>query len=256
MKSLHNYDTLNPTRKGEMTMAETEKSRLGAELTARQVTLEGDWTADEARRILAVFERLEALSDSDSAALFNGQPTVLQHSGRPGRVGRTLGGRVILDADWTDWTLAHELGHRWNNAWGRAPEQDLRTALRAGRLEWLKRPLRWFEKGLERLLRKLGIKARLDWPALWYHPGDAPPPCGSDRNFNSSEDLAECFASFVFPEDSKSRAKNAAKKPVKPAAHWDWGRQHTGFIQTPRGQFLSRQFKATHSRQPSQPRKR
>lgn len=237
-------------------MAEKEKSQLLTELTTRQVTLEGDWAADEARRILAVFERLEALSGSSGAALFNGQDTVLRHSGRPGRVGRTRGGTVILDADWTDWTLAHELGHRWNNAWDRTPERDLRVALRAGRLEWLKRPLRQLEKGLERFLRKLGIKTRLDWPALWYHPGDAPPPCGSDRNFNSSEDLAECFASSVFPEDSKSRAKNAAKRPVRPAAHWDWGQQHTGFIQTPRGQFLSQHFKATHSRQRSRPRER
>jgi hypothetical protein len=256
MIPLHNYDTLISTGKGELPMAKTEKSRLQAELSARRVSLEGDWTAAEARRILAVFERLEALSGGGGTALFNDQDTILQHSGRPGRVGRTRGGTVILDADWTDWTLAHELGHRWNNAWGRAPERDLRTRLRAGRWEWLKRPLRRFEKSLERLLKKLGIKARLDWPALWYHPGDAPPPCGADRNFNASEDLAECFASTVFPEDSKTRASKAAKKPVKPAQDWDWSRQFAGFGQTPRGQFLRQQFKENNSRQRSEPRRR
>jgi hypothetical protein len=236
-------------------MAKNEKSRLQAELASRQVVLEGDWTAEEARRILAVFERLETLSGGSGADLFNGQPTTFQHSGRPGRVGRTRGGTVILDADWTDWTLAHELGHRWNNAWGRAPEHHLRAALRAGRLEWLKRPLRRFEKSLERLLKKLGIETRLDWPALWYHPGDAPPPCGADRNFNASEDLAECFASSIFPEDSKARANKAAKKPVQPAANWDWGQQYAGFSQTPRGEFLNQQFKITNSRRRSQPRR-
>lgn len=236
-------------------MAEMDKSHLFAELSARRVSLEDDWTAAEARRILDVLERLETLSGGDDGSLFNGQDTILQHSGRPGRVGRTRGGTVILDADWTDWTLAHELGHRWNNAWGRAPEHDLRTRLRAGRREWLKRPLRRFEKKLERLLKKLGISTRLDWPALWYHPGDAPPPCGADRNFNASEDLAECFASAVFPEDSKARANKVAKRPVKPAENWDWSKRFTGFDQTPRGRFLSQHLKASHSRQRSQPRK-
>ena len=179
---------------------------LDSALTKSKAVLEGDWTEAETRRILAVVKRIEILSGRDVASVFNGQQTTFRHSTRAGRVGRTIGGTVELDADWTDWTLAHELGHRWNNAWQRSPERDLRTSLQAGKLEWLKHPLRRFEIWLERSLKKLGAKTRLDWQALWYHTGIAAPPCGSDRNFNASEDLAECFASSVFPEVAKERA--------------------------------------------------
>ncbi|QRN83291.1 hypothetical protein JR338_00600 [Chloroflexota bacterium] len=207
-------------------------------LIKSKVVLEGDWAEDEARRILAVMQRIEALAGKNVASVFNGQETIFRHSSRAGRVGRTIGGTVELDAEWTDWTLAHELGHRWNNAWQRSPERDLRTRLQAGRLEWLKRPLRHFEKWLE---RSLGLKKRLDWQALWYHTGIAAPPCGSDRNFNASEDLAECFASSVFPEVAKGRATKAAKRGEK--SDWDWGTNHKEFNETTRGQHIMSQMR-------------
>ncbi len=218
-------------------------------LKDRQVILDGEWTADETGRILAVFERLETLSGRTTPDQFNRQPTVFHHSGLPGRVGRTLGKDIYLDADWSDWTLAHELGHRWSNAWGRAPERELRAALRAGRWEWLKRSLRRFEKWLERILKKFGVKKRIDWQALWYHPGDAPPPCGSDRNFNASEDLAECFASSVFPEDAKIRAAKAAGRLARRVREWDWGNQYSGFERTKRGAFLQQKLKNASANQ-------
>lgn len=213
-------------------------------LTQKKAILEGDWSEAESERILAVLQKIEVLSGGGIAGVFNHQPTTFRHSGRAGRVGRTLGGTVELDAEWTDWTLAHELGHRWNNAWQRHPERDLRTSLQAGRLEWLKYGLRRFEKWLERLLRKLGIKTRIDWQALWYHPGSAAPPCGADRNFNASEDLAECFAASVFPEKAKERAARAAKRVEQTKVNWDWGKQHDNFSATPRGQYLKRQLRA------------
>ena len=208
------------------------------ELSNRLVNLDGDWTADEAWRILAVFKRLERLSGRTSSEQFNGQTTTFHHSRRPGKVGRTLGADIDLDMHWTDWTMAHELGHRWNNAWGRAPERGLRKALRAGRWEWLKRGLRRFEKWLERILGILGIKKRIDWQALWYHPGDAPPPCGADRNFNAGEDLAECFASSIFPEDARTRAAKAASRLARRVREWDWGSQYADFSTTHRGAFM------------------
>ncbi len=116
-------------------------------LIKSKVALEGEWAEAEAQRILAVMRRIETLAGRNVASVFNGQETIFRHSTRSGRVGRTIGGTVELDAEWTDWTLAHELGHRWNNAWQRSPERDLRTRLQAGRLEWLKRPLRRFENG-------------------------------------------------------------------------------------------------------------
>jgi hypothetical protein len=205
-------------------------------LSQRQIAFEGDWTAGEQERILSVLERIEALAQQGTRGVFNGQATTFRKSGRPGRAGRTLGGTVELDGDWTDWTLAHELGHRWNNAWRRTPERDLRTQMGAGGWEWLKRPLRRFEKSLERFLKKLGITKRLDWRALWYHPGQAAPPCGADRNFNASEDLAESFAASVFPQDAKERAAKASKRLAK--ADWDWGEQKGAFSRTQRGEFV------------------
>ncbi|MBG0770734.1 MAG: hypothetical protein H0S82_03450 [Anaerolineaceae bacterium] len=213
-------------------------------LIKSKVVLTGDWTEAETKRISAVLKRIERLSSRDVASVFNGQETTFRHSTRAGRAGRTIGGTVELDAEWTDWTLAHELGHRWNNAWQRRPERDLRTSLQAGRLEWLKRPLRRFEKWLEQSLKKLGAKTKLDWQALWYHPGSAAPPCGSDRNFNASEDLAECFAASVFPEVAKERAAKAAKRVAKSRHDWDWGKAHPEFGATLRGQFLRSELRA------------
>ena len=217
---------------------------LDSALIKSKAILEGDWTEAETRRILAVLKRIEILSGRDVASVFNGQQTTFRHSARAGRAGRTIGGTVELDAEWTDWTLAHELGHRWNNAWQRSPERDLRTSLQAGKLEWLKRPLRRFEKWLERTLKKLGAKTKLDWQALWYHTGIAAPPCGSDRNFNASEDLAECFASSVFPEVARERAAKAATRVAKSRQDWDWGKESAEFGATPRGQFLKGKLRA------------
>jgi len=218
-----------------------DKEKTGAESRARLrawgVLLEGEWTPEEETRILAVFQRLSDLAeDRHVIELFNHQPTTFHHSGRPGRVGRTRGSDIFLDNDWTDWTLAHELGHRWNNAWDRQPEQRLRRAVQAGKFEWLKRNLRLLTKWLERRLKDLGIKSRLDWQALWYKPGKSPPPCGVDRNFNASEDLAESFAGIIFPELIKERAKKAAARLNKSMTDWDWGQKVASFTATPRGE--------------------
>ena len=208
-----------------------------ARLRAWGVVLEGEWSPDEIARILAVFQRLSNLAeDRDVLELFNYQPTIFHHSGRQGRVGRTRGSTIFLDNDWTDWTLAHELGHRWNNAWGRQPEQRLRRAMQAGNLEWLKHTLRRLTKWLEQRLQDLGIKSQLDWRSLWYKPGKSPPPCGVDRNFNASEDLAESFAGVIFPEEIKERAKKAAARLKKSRAAWDWGQQVASFTETARGE--------------------
>ncbi len=230
-------------------MAEKDKSPGQLILNRRSVVLDGIWTPEEASRILKIFIKLEVLSGRPTTSQFNEQITTLHHSGLPGRAGRTLGGDIFLDQDWTNWTLAHELGHRWNNAWGRTPEQELRSALHAGRLEWLKRAMRRFEKWLERLLGKLGKKTRIDWQALWYHPGDAPPPCGVDRNFNAGEDLAECFAASLFPDDARARAAKAAGRLARSARDWDWGSQYDNFEQTQRGSLMKNTLKNYSSNQ-------
>lgn len=229
---------------------ENRNAEARERLRAWGVYLEGEWTPDEITRILSVFQRLSELAeDREVCGLFNHQPTIFHRSGRPGRVGRTRGSDIFLDNDWTDWTLAHELGHRWNNAWGRQPEKNLRRAMQAGNLEWLKRTLRLFEKWLERRLRDLGIKSRLDWQALWYKPGKSPPPCGLDRNFNASEDLAESFAGIIFPERIKERAKKAAGRFKKSRAVWDWGQQFVSFTATARGETVLQTLRKSHDRE-------
>lgn len=209
------------------------------ELSLWNINLEGEWTLQEIERVVQIFQRLSAQSGGRKLAeIFNGETTTLKHSGRPGRVGRTLGGTIYLDKDWTDWTFAHELGHRWNNAWRRRPQTQLRKAVSAGKLDGIKKFLRRSEKWLEQILKRLGFKGRLDWRALWYHPGKAAPPCGIDRNFNASEDLAESFAAMIFQEDAQVRAQRSVEKFKLFAEKWNWPSQFPSFSETPRGKSL------------------
>ncbi|MFW5713405.1 MAG: hypothetical protein ACOCYU_01910 [Brevefilum sp.] len=204
-----------------------------------QVSLEGEWSRHEKYRILNVFQRISQQSGRKPIPeIFNHKSTAIHHSGRAGRVGRTRGGDIFLDDSWTDWTFAHELGHRWNNAWNRMPEKRLRRIIGAGKVEWLKKGLRQFEKWLELALKSLGFKSRLDWRALWYSPGKAPPPCGVDRNFNASEDLAESFAAIIFQKDALNRARRAAERIGSLDESWNWPSMYPDFIATPRGQSL------------------
>ena len=204
-----------------------------------KIHLAGDWSRHEKYRILNIFQRLSHHAGGRSIpALFNGQSTTLHHSGRPGRVGRTRGSDIFLDDNWTDWTFAHELGHRWNNAWHRQPEKQLQRMVGAGRLEWLKKTLRRFTKSLEKMLIGIGLKIHMDWHAFWYHPGEAPPPCGVDRNFNASEDLAESFAAIIFQEDAQKRARRAVERIGKFGKRWDWPSHFQNYHATPRGQAM------------------
>jgi len=205
-----------------------------------QIRLEGDWSRHETYRILNVFQRLSEQSGGKSILeIFNGQSTTLHRSGRPGRVGRTRGQEIFLDEDWTDWTFAHELGHRWNNAWDRQPEKRLQRMVGAGRNEWLRKVTRRLIISTEKALNRLGITARLDWRALWYHPGEAPPPCGVDRNFNASEDLAESFAAMILQEDAQKRARRAVERMGEDGKRWDWPSQFQNYPATPRGQSVA-----------------
>lgn len=212
-------------------------------LSLWHVHLEGFWTRQERERILKIFRRLvEGSGGISIPRLFNHQAILLHHSGLPGRVGRNRGADIYLDEDWTDWTLAHELGHRWNNAWKRQPERRLRKSMFAGKLDWLKRVLRQFEKWLERTLRKLGWKSQLNWQALWYHPGNAPPPCGVDRNFNATEDLAESFAAIIWPEKAEQRAQRICGRLEGLGEKWNWPLHFPNFEATPRGRFMIQLF--------------
>lgn len=206
------------------------------------IHLAGCWTEGEVKRVFQIFQSLSTLvGGSNLPMLFNYQTTTIHHSQRSGRVGRTSNDDIFLDEDWTYWTFAHELGHRWNNAWSRQPEEILRDAFGAGKWEWLKLSLRRLEKLFRKILERLGFKCRLDWQALWYHPGQAPPPCGVDRNFNASEDLAETFAAAIFPKDAIQRARNASnrnKKLKRSSISWDWGETYHEFHSSPRGKLI------------------
>jgi len=223
---------------------QTGKSK-SQQLSNWHIELVGDWTREEIDRIHGVLSELARNANTTALQrLFNGQETRLHHSSREGRAGRTQGKDIYLDKAWTDWTLAHELGHRWNNAWDKHPEAFFRQILGAGKWEWIKNTLRKFTKWLGSLLKKFGINHRFDWKSLWYHPGKAPPPCGIDRNFNSSEDLAESFASAIFPDAAKERATKAAKRVEKSRVLWDWGSVYADYWHTPRGRVIKDLFQS------------
>lgn len=217
-----------------------------------QIELADEWSPDEIDRVYSIVNRLNQKTQSNSPfELFNRQSTKLHHSGRTGRVGRTRGSDIYLDNQWTDWTLAHELGHRWNNAWERRPEFSLRNEMQSGKLERIKEVLRRFEKKIEIYLKKFGINKRIDWRQLWYTPGAGPPPCGVDRNFNASEDLAESFAAFLLPEQAKLRASKASLRQKRNSENWNWGKLFSEYAQTPRGVLISQLLNESSPPKPS-----
>jgi len=78
-----------------------------------QIELLGEWSSDEVNRIHSIFETLTNNARTNHLPeLLSGLPTTLQHSGCVGTVGRTRGNTILLDDAWSNWTLAHEIGHR------------------------------------------------------------------------------------------------------------------------------------------------
>ncbi len=117
------------------------------------------------------------------------------------------------------WTVVHELGHAWDGVNGWNLSARLRKALHAGYRSW------WY------------ILPHLIWPAderFWYYPGDSPPPCGIDQNFNAKEDFAEAVTAGIYPEEAARRAVARGWPYFDP----DRGYTYASFSETPRAGFI------------------
>jgi hypothetical protein len=117
------------------------------------------------------------------------------------------------------WTVVHELGHAWDgvNQWKLSSTMQRR--MKAGYRKW------WY------------LLPHLFWPSnkeYWYYPGDSPPPCGIDQNFNAKEDFAEAVAALVFPDEAKQRAAERGWPYNDPAR----GYAYAEYADTPRAKFI------------------
>jgi len=126
----------------------------------------------------------------------------------------TFNERFETWGDPPEWTVTHELGHAWDFQSRKANSNDMRIAVGAYRKGGDFATIRhWLDR---------------ENPAFWYWPGESPPPCGYDRNFNSMEDFAEAVAASLYPDIAKARAIRN-QWPYDP---------FIDFASTPRGQFI------------------
>jgi RHS repeat-associated protein len=126
--------------------------------------------------------------------------------------------RIVLNAGgFTKWTVVHELAHAWDAVRGWRLSKEMQEAMGAG----FAHPIRhFFNPGN---------------PAWWYDPGQGPPPCGIDANFNEKEDFAEAVTAYVYPD----RASQWAAERGWPYTDPGRGYAYASFLETPRGQFIA-----------------
>jgi hypothetical protein len=184
------------------------------------------WTSDILAPILSAVETLSAaLGGPQKFQSQIGPVTICRRQIAFGGLARK--GQVTLSAAYFDeWTVVHELAHAWDAAHAWRLSRALRIAMGAGF------PSLWAK--LRHDLR------RLRWlppapPSQWYRPGQYPPPCGIDPNFNEREDFAETVTAWVYPE----RAKLTAAARGWPYHDPSTGRAYATFADTPRGLWLA-----------------
>ncbi len=112
----------------------------------------------------------------------------------------------------TPWTVVHEFGHAWDFGYNLRLSNQMRIFTQS----WGPIPV----------LHELFPNKEL----FWYRPGQMPPPCGKDRNFNRLEDFAEAVTAYVFPEDAKQRAASRGM------GYHLYG--YDNYFATPRGRFI------------------
>ena len=181
----------------------------------------GSWTIDDLGKVLQAVQNLAGAMGG--AEYFRKAFQGVQIDRKAMRAGG-LGAdhHIWLNSKRFDkWTVVHELGLAWDAVNGWQLSRDMQKAMGAG-----------FP-----YLHKLFP----DDPAFWYAPGNGPPPCGIDANFNRKEDFAEAVAAYVYPKEAWNRAH-----PDNPRVNWQaWpyndpvrGYDYVSFHATPRGQFI------------------
>ena len=176
----------------------------------------GLWTLAELDIVLQGVQQLaEAMGGKDAFRSNLGGVTVDQKAMRHGGLGKAH--RITLNADgFTYWTVVHELAHAWDGAHSWRLSKEMQKAMGAG-----------FSHPVRRLLAPNN-------PTNWYDPGQGPPPCGVDANFNHREDFAEAVTAYVYPQMAAYRA-TASGWPYGDASR---GYNYPDFGSTPRGQHI------------------
>ncbi len=213
-------------------------------LTTHGFEAEETWQADELQRMANLLQKItdKAGSVAGVRQQFGQKQGKIKRVGAPGKAGHMLAGDIYLQDEWTDWTLAHELGHTWNYRQNNQLAKGMQKKLHAGKAEWIKKPLRRLCKRLEASLSRMTRrKIKCNPASLWYDPGISPPPAGNDRNFNESEDFAESFAAIFMPDIAFENCRKRAAAASRP--DWDWTTQYAHFHETPRGQYVLEQIK-------------
>ena len=189
---------------------------------AFNLSFQGEWSLQEMKQIFKISWRISNLMGGTNIfkLQYGDQTWSFNHYVSIDRsVGLTRSnGNIVLTSGFSDWTLAHELGHALNFANNRAYENGLQEAVGAGKGEWWKVVLRDIYPDIE---------------GLWYDPGSSPPAFGIDANFNASEDFAESFAAVVLTE--RALAKNIKDwRDTK----YSWSKEYQHFYNTPRGRYV------------------
>ncbi|MFZ2095397.1 MAG: hypothetical protein WAV05_02050 [Anaerolineales bacterium] len=130
-------------------------------------------------------------------------------------------GKIWLqEKGFSTWTVVHELAHSWDAANGWKLSGNMSSSLDAG-----------FDNPFLHFLFPNN-------PNYWYDPGQGPPPCGVDANFNSKEDFAEAVTAFAYPavaESEANRRNNGNWSYVNPSRGWNY----SGYLDTPRGLYIN-----------------
>lgn len=177
---------------------------------------DGLWTLSELQTVLdSVRDLAKALGGISAFQSELGGVMISQKDMKYGGLGEAH--KVTLSAGgFSMWTVVHELAHAWDGANGWKLSSDMSSSLGAG-----------FDHPILHFLFP-------NDPAYWYDPGQGPPPCGVDANFNSKEDFAEAVTAYTYPSGASAKA-TANGWPYQDAAR---GYSYSSYIDTPRGQYI------------------
>jgi hypothetical protein len=182
-----------------------------------QVWIEGAWELSEMETVLLAVRALAgAMGGSERFRENLGGVRIARQEMQHAGLARAH--RVWLNAaGFSQWTVVHELGHAWDAAQGWRLSREMQRAMGAG----FAHPIRHF---FDR-----------DNPDYWYDPGQGPPPCGVDENFNRKEDFAEAVTAYIYSDEAQWRASSRGWPYHDPQRGYDYAHFHD----TPRGQYIS-----------------
>jgi hypothetical protein len=179
---------------------------------------DGEWTLSELTLVLTgVQDMANVMGGADKFKTQLGGVTIYQR--QIDTDGKGDAHWVILNKSFGKWTVVHELAHAWDAAHGWRLSQDMKNAMHAGYKDIWSQIAHFFDPMN---------------PDNWYGPGDGPPPCGTDQNFNAVEDFAESVTALVYPVEAKINA-DKSKFPYDDKVR---GYNYADYASTPRGTYI------------------